>query len=249
MEEAKLAAAQDAAEYVYEHVCKFNYADKPFVLGVGSGSTIAQFTPLLTKMLSKLQDVRIIGIPTSYQAQEFILQSHIVQLGQLNVYPSVDLIVDGADEIFIKDGKCFMIKGGGGCMLDEKIVAQAASHRIYIADNSKLSNERLGQRAFPIPVEVHPDAVSPILQLIRQKHRFATVRQCKQGKAGPIVTDAGNLIIDLIPDGPFDPEELNIWLNNIAGVIEHGLFFIDVDLVIIGYGQGMTRRIIPCSNT
>ena len=189
-------------------------------LGLGSGSTARHFVELLGERVRG--GLSIVGVPTS-EATFAQAQALGVPLATLDEYPELDLTVDGADEV---DGALRLIKGGGGALLREKIVASASKRMIVIADASKYV-PRLG--AFPLPVEV----VSFGLAATRRHIERASA---SVGCRGPInlrrlredgqvfVTDGGHCILDCAFGAIADPEALAKALKMIPGLVEHGLF-------------------------
>ena len=186
------------------------------VLGLGTGSTILHFLDGLAARQQEgtLQDVR--GVPTSVRTEERCRALGIA-LTQLGVDPRLDLAVDGADEV---DPELRLIKGAGGALLREKMVAQAAERLLIIADDSKVV-PRLGTR-FALPIEVVPFEWESHLPFLSSLGGQATLRR---DAVGPYVTDNGNLILDCRFDGGIDDaERVDESLLRRAGVVDHGLF-------------------------
>jgi len=183
-------------------------------VGLGSGSTALWAVRLLGERVA--QGLEIVGVPTSRETEQAAREAGI-PLDTLDERPRLDLTIDGTDET---DGCLRLIKGGGGALLREKIVASASSRMIVVADASKVV-ERLG--AFPLPVEVIPFALGVVRARIRKLGAEPVVRRAKDGE-GPFTTDEGNRILDC-PFGAIpDPERLDAALSSIPGVVEHGLF-------------------------
>jgi len=186
------------------------------ILGLGSGSTLAFFIELLGERV-RTEQLRIVGVPTSYQTR-LLAHQHGIPLQDATDTAQIDLTIDGADEI---DPAGHLIKGAGGAHVMEKLVAACADRFIVIADESKLVHV-LGER-FPVPVEVIAPAVSFALRRLQELGGTTTLRNGVK-KLGPVVSDLGNLIID-VHFGPIhDPERLNHDLNSIPGMVGHGLF-------------------------
>jgi len=188
-------------------------------LGLGTGSTARHFVELLGERVRAGLD--IVGVPTS-EATEADARCAGVPLTTLEETPRLDLTVDGADEI---GPGLALIKGGGGALLREKIVAAASAHMIVIADESKLV-PALG--AFPLPIEVVPFgmaatemAIGHVLEWLSLPIKLK-VRMDARGHA--FVTDGGHRIIDAAIGRIADPEKLAQALAAIPGVVEHGLF-------------------------
>jgi ribose 5-phosphate isomerase A len=188
-------------------------------LGLGTGSTARHFVDLLGDKVKAGLDV--IGVPTS-EATRDQAQKCGIRLSTLEETPDLDLTIDGADEI---GPDLSLIKGGGGALLREKIVASASASMIVIADESKWV-PTLGR--FPLPVEIVPfgvavtrAAVEKACGLPRGSDRL-TVRRGKDGH--PFVTDGGHFILDAALERIADPQSLAVALTSIPGVVEHGLF-------------------------
>jgi len=204
-----------------------------FVLGLGSGSTAAYAIQEMGRRI-KQEGLRILGVPTSYQALLVAVDCGI-PLTTLNEHPQLDLTIDGADQI---DGSLNLIKGMGGALTREKIVASASKQLIIVVDETKLV-ERLGTN-HPVPVEVLPFALPTIMFKVREMGGKPVLREGK-GKVGPVVTDNGNFIID-VDFGPVStPKELDSLLKSVSGVIETGLFVEMADIIYVGRSTGVQR--------
>lgn len=222
--EAKRRAAAKAVEHV----------ESGMVLGLGSGSTAAEGIRVLGLKLREggLTDVK--GVPTSYQALQEAIKSRI-PLTTLDEYPELDLGFDGADQL---DHALNAIKGGGGALLREKIVASCCRRYILVADENKLT-DRLGEGQ-PVTLEVHPMAVTPVLRKLEAMGAEAAVRQAV-GKLGPVVTDNGNNLVDALFGFIEDPLVLNRRLHSVQGLLETGLFIGYADLAYIGTEDSVYR--------
>ncbi len=189
-------------------------------LGLGTGSTAAHFVIQLGAKV-RAGELDVIGVPTS-EATHRLAVEHGVPLTTLDETPELDLTVDGADEL---DGTLRLVKGGGGALLREKIVAAASGRMIVIADGSKLVNT-LGR--FPLPIEVIPfgrRATAIAIGKAAQGLGLDPVLNLRMGSAqAPFRTDSGNLIYDCDLKAIPDPEALAGALSGIPGVVEHGLF-------------------------
>jgi len=215
-EEAKKRAALEAVKHV----------KNGFVLGLGSGSTAAYAIQEMERRI-KQEGLRILGVPTSYQALLVAVDCGI-PLTTLNEHPQLDLTIDGADQI---DGSLNLIKGMGGALTREKIVASASKQLIIVVDETKLV-ERLGTN-HSVPVEVLPFALPTVMLKVREIGGKPVLREGK-GKVGPVVTDNGNFIID-VDFGPVStPKELDSLLKSVSGVIETGLFVEMADIIYVG---------------
>lgn len=185
------------------------------VVGLGTGSTAVFAVRRIGELLAAggLRD--IVGIPTAeVTARE--AERAGVPLGTLDDHPTIDLTIDGADEI---DPQLNLIKGLGGALLREKIVAASSRRFIIIADETKLV-ERLGTRA-PAPVEVIPFARRPVADYLASLGAAVVERQ-REGRT--FITDEGNIILDCRFAEPFDPPEIGRLIRARPGVVEHGLF-------------------------
>ncbi len=151
-----------------------------------------------------------------------------IPLTTLDAVDRIDIAIDGADEV---DPHKNLIKGGGAAHTREKIVDYLAEQFIVVVDSSKIV-DRLGS-SFPVPVEVIPMAISPVMRAIEKLGGKPELRMGVK-KAGPVITDQGNMVIDVKFDAIDDPANLEKTLNNIPGVLENGIFVGVTDLVLIG---------------
>jgi len=198
------------------------------ILGLGSGSTAAlMIKSLADEMRSgKLQNIR--GVATSFQSEVLALELDIPLIDLASV-SQIDLAIDGADEV---DPGFQLIKGGGACQVREKLVASKANQLLIVVDETKLV-QNLNQ-SFPLPVEVLPNAWKQVQEVISEMKGSSTLRMATK-KAGPVVTDQGNLILDvLFDDGIKNPKDIEMTINNIPGVLENGLFVDLTDKVLVG---------------
>jgi ribose 5-phosphate isomerase A len=207
------------------------------VVGLGSGSTALQFVAALGKRVER-EGLRIVGIPTSEQTEHFARQLNI-PLSTLGEHTQLDLDVDGADEIEL--GSLYLIKGHGGALLREKIVAAASKRMAVISDDSKLV-ERLGSK-FAVPVEVVQFGWQVTQKRLADLGSKPALRMTPQGK--PFVTDGGNYIVDCAFGPMANPKEVAHHLDHVTGAVEHGLFLGFVwEAVVCGHGglQILTRK-------
>lgn len=221
---AKFVAAKRAVEFV----------ENGMKVGLGSGSTAAWMVRCLGDRVRN-EGLQIVGIPTSARTAGLARQQgiHVISLDEAKW---LDLTIDGADEF---DPEMNLIKGGGGALLQEKIVATASDQMIVISDASKEVGT-LG--TFPLPVEVIPFGWQTTKALVEETlvsmdvlGQRSTLRM--NGDA-PYVTDEGNHIIDLHVQRIGNARRLALVLNQIPGVVENGLFIDICDVVIIGHGDG-----------
>lgn len=222
MSDLQIRIKQAVAEAAVEQI------QSGMVLGLGSGSTAALMIEALGEKLRQGQLENITAVPTSFQSQ--VLASRLaIPLVDLNHVEIIDLAIDGADEV---DPEFQLIKGGGACHVQEKLVASAARRFVVVVDASKLVDRlNLG---FLLPVEVLPGAWALVSRRLRSMGAECELR-IAQRKAGPVVTDQGNLVLDVrFPGGIGDGAELERQLNSIPGVVENGLFVNLADQVLVG---------------
>jgi ribose 5-phosphate isomerase A len=203
-------------------------------LGLGSGSTSLWFVRHLADAVR--DGLSVIGVPSSSGTRELALELGI-PLADLDELGELDLTVDGADEI---DPEGTMLKGGGGALLYEKIVADASRSMVAVVDESKLV-EHLG--AFPLPIEVVPFGwTSTHRRLVEVLGSDSPRIERRPGPDGtePFVTDGGHVILDAPLKRIADPRALAARLNQVPGVVEHGLFVDIADSVVVARADGTT---------
>lgn len=217
-DELKQAVAQAAADYVAEH------APAGAVIGVGTGSTANFFIDALAPLKSRYR-----GAVASSEATRKRLEGHGIAVFDLNEVEHIPVYVDGADEV---DAGLNMVKGGGGALTREKIVAAVADCFVCIADGSKLV-DTMGK--FPLPVEVIPMARAHVA---RQLVKLGGRPVLREG----FVTDNGNLILDVHGLSISDPKGLEAQLNQIVGIVTNGLFAMrPANLLLLGTAEGVRR--------
>jgi len=201
-------------------------------LGLGSGSTARHFVDLVGEQVKAGLDIRCVATSEATASQAKALG---IPLASLNEIPELDLTVDGADEV---DPELRLIKGGGGALLREKIVASASKRMAVIADSTKLV-PRLG--AFPLPIEVVPFGLAATRRHIELA--FAELGLAGpirlRGGSSPFVTDGGHSILDCSLGAIAEPERLSQILSSIPGVVEHGLFIGLARVAIIAGDEGV----------
>lgn len=224
IDKAKFVAAKRAVDFVEDGMR----------VGLGTGSTAAWMVRCLGELVRE-DGLKIRGVPTSTRTAALAREVGIDVIS-LDEARWLDLTIDGADEF---DGELNLIKGGGGALLQEKIVATASDQMVVIADVGK-EVEALG--AFPLPVEVIPFGWQTTKALIEEMlismdvlGRNATLRM---NGDRPFMTDEGNHILDLHLNRIGNARQLTMVLNQVPGVVENGLFIDICDIVIVGYGDG-----------
>lgn len=235
-----MTAAADPVKLMKQEVGKeaANLVKSNSIVGLGTGSTTAYTIQFLGDRLKSGELKDIVGIPTSFQA-EVLAKQYGIPLTTLDAVNRIDIAIDGADEV---DPQKNLIKGGGAAHTREKIVDYLADQFIVVVDSSKLV-ERLGS-SFAVPVEVIPMAITPVMRAIEKLGGKPELRMGIK-KAGPVITDQGNMVVDVKFDTIEHPAELEKTLNNIPGVLENGIFVGCTDLVLIGEvqdGQPIVRQ-------
>jgi ribose 5-phosphate isomerase A len=216
IEAFKKAAAEKALELVQDGM----------LVGLGSGSTARYFIDGLGRLVERGMKLR--GVPTSREAAELAATLGIPVVTEM--IGQIDLAVDGADEV---DPSLNLIKGRGGALFREKLVASASKRFVVVVDESKLVKE-LGVGV--LPVEVLPFLWRTTAERVTALGVSLTVRG---GEESPFITDNGNLILDVtVPGGIKDAAELGSGLKKVTGVVEHGLFVGMTDTVIVANGDG-----------
>jgi ribose 5-phosphate isomerase A len=211
------------------------FVENGMKVGLGTGSTSAKFVDLVGARVKA--GLRITGVPTS-EATRAQAEGLGIPLATLEETPRLDLTVDGADEL---DDRLRLIKGGGGALLREKIVAMASKRMIVIADASKLVGT-LGK--FPLPVEVVRFGLNATRNMVAAVGAEAgckgdvTLRLARDG--APFITDGGNLLLDCAFGRIDKPEALDEALKRVPGVVENGLFLSIADVAIIAGPHGVT---------
>lgn len=197
------------------------------VVGLGTGSTTAFAIQFIGERIAsgELKDIR--GIPTSFQAS-VLAKQHGIPLATLDDVDHIDIAIDGADEV---DPQMNLIKGGGAAHTREKVVDGLAERFIVVVDSSKLS-DKIGT-IFALPVEVIPMAIAPVTRALERLGGKVDMRMGIK-KDGPVITDQGNMVLDVTFSGIDNPAEMEKAVNNIPGVLENGLFVGLATEVLIG---------------
>ena len=197
------------------------------IVGLGSGSTAAYAIEYIGDRLAKGEIKNVVGVPTSFQS-EVLAKEFNIPLVTLDAIDRIDVAIDGADEV---DPDKNLIKGGGAAHTREKVVDKLADEFIVVVDEGKLV-DKLGS-TFLLPVEVIPMAVAPVMRSLAKLGGKPELRMGVK-KAGPVVTDQGNLVIDVKFDHIKDPETMEKEINNLPGVLENGIFVGVADIILVG---------------
>ncbi len=203
-------------------------------IGLGTGSTAM---PAVKRLAERIEDGTLTGIKavtTSFQTSIACeeLGINVYSLNSKEIDGQLDLAIDGADEITPEN---HLIKGGGAALLQEKIVEYNAKRFVVIADETK-DVKNLGT-GFALPVEIIADARVSIIHKLEKLGAKCTLREGVK-KAGPVITDNGNLILDLLWEQPVNPAEMEDAINKIVGVVENGFFTKNHPLVFISHSDG-----------
>lgn len=208
------------------------------IVGLGTGSTAAFMIQFLGERLQAGTLTDIKGIPTSFQAS-VLAKKYGIPLTTLDDADHIDIAIDGADEV---DPKKNLIKGGGAAHTREKIVDGLAQQFVVVVDSSKIV-DALG--TFPLPVEVIPMAIAPVMRALERLGGTPEIRMGVK-KDGPVITDQGNMILDVKFEAIAHPGELETTINNIPGVLDNGLFVGLANKILIGElkdGQPTVREL------
>lgn len=226
MEKVPLRAAERALEFIHEGM----------IVGVGSGHAAEMFLRLLADRVAR--GLRVQGVTTSRRTTE-LAAAVGVSVISLEVAGTVDVMIDGADEV---DAQLDLIKGYGGALLREKIVAASSARRVIVIDESKLV-PRLGSRG-RLPVEIVPFGLPLCRRLLTELGCPPTIRTTANGN---FVTDGGNYILDCAVSEILNPSWLDNQIRGIPGVVTSGLFIGMADVVLIQAGDSVeTRRRMAC---
>lgn len=214
----KERAAREAVKYV----------EGDMIVGLGTGSTASIAIKLIGEMVER-DGLRIVGVPTSKESEE-LGRSAGIPIGELKAHPNVDITIDGADEV---DPELNLIKGLGGALVREKIVATSSNLEIIVVDESKIV-EQLGQKA-PVPVEIvrfsHEATVHKL-------EKLGCTSQMRMKNGERFVSDNGNYIVDCRFPQISNPKKLETDMNLIPGVVDCGLFVGIADKVIVASVEG-----------
>jgi ribose 5-phosphate isomerase A len=207
-------------------------------LGLGTGSTAVHAVRRVGELLAQGTLKNICAFATSFQTEIECekLRIPFFSLNSREISSGLDLTIDGADEV---DPQNRLIKGGGGAHLIEKLAAYASAEFAIIVDESKIT-ECLGG-GFPIPIEVVPEARVQVTKTLEKMGAAVMIREAVR-KAGPVITEHGNLILDIRFSSPIDPSLMETEINNIPGVVENGLFTRKTPVVFIAHSNGTVEK-------
>lgn len=226
------------ARFAIDDLVSLGYIRSNMKIGLGTGSTAMPAVQRIAELIKEgtLSGVR--AVATSFQTTIECekLGIPVFSMNAKEIGGELDLAIDGADEI----SPCkHLIKGGGAALLLEKIVAYNAQKFVIIADESKAVSA-LGS-AFPLPIEIIAEARVSVSKALAELGATVTLRQGVR-KAGPVITDNGNLIVDCLWQKSVDPATLEIAINSIVGVVENGFFTKNIPTVYIGHADGSVEK-------
>ncbi len=209
-----------------------DYVENNMIVGLGTGSTIAH---TILKLGARIQagELNITGVSTSHRTS-ILAESVGINMKSINEVEAIDLTIDGVDEF---DPEFNGIKGGGGALLFEKIVASASKTNIWVADHTK-AVKKIG--GFPLPVEVLPFGYSHVFKRLSEKGFNPKLRK-ERDSSDIYKTDSGNYILDCSMGLIHSPENLSMWLNGQPGIIENGLFLQMADRIIVAEGEAIVE--------
>jgi len=218
-----------ARELAARYALKIVEELEPKIIGLGTGRTTKKFIDL---MINELDLSKYKFVISSIDTLLYLTRKARIVIDP-NANP--DIYIDSADEV---DVRLNMIKGGGGALLREKVLSQRSAYNVFIVDYNKLS-ERIGSKS-PVPIEVVPNALNNVLIELRRLGFKAKLRMSKT-RMGPTITDNNNYIMDVYIPPIDDPEGLDLKLKKITGVVETGLFYNIIDVLIVGYPNNVIR--------
>ena len=229
---------QDKAKIAAGRKAIATYFRNDMQVGLGSGTTSHLMVRALGEEVKK--GLRIAGVPTSNATRAVAIEVGVPLL-DLNDVTELEVTLDGPDEV---DHQGRMIKGGGACLLWEKMVARASKRMVCIADDSKIV-DTLGR--FPLPIEVIQFGwrnTAYQLQKLFTEFGFAEVPIIRRGGDNPVITDSGNYILDCHLKAIGNPDGLAPRFNEIPGVVEHGLFVGIANEIVIGHADGTADVVV-----
>ncbi|PAA60269.1 hypothetical protein BOX15_Mlig033051g1, partial [Macrostomum lignano] len=237
----ELASRKDSARRLAANMAVDENLQNCQTIGIGSGRTMVFVVERIAELL-KQKSWSVKCVPTSYQAKQLI-REHGMPLAELEYCTApLDWAVDGADEV---DANLALIKGGGGCLLQEKIVDTAANSLVIVCDEAKISRQ-FGERwRAGVPIEVVPMAWALVKRQIETRFGGRAVLRESAGKMGPVVTDNGNFLIDWQFDAQQKWEQVDRELHMMPGLVETGLFIGKASAVYVGKFDGGVEKLLP----
>ena len=216
-------ARQKAAEVL------LNDLEDISTVALGSGSTITQFIPLFAKYMKRRNMFERLRVIPSSSHTYYSLIKYGFSLATLDEFPSPDIYIDSADEV---DRNLNMLKGGGGALAREKILAYASSRKYIIIDSKKLV-QYLGEH-HSLPIEILPFAYSSVVLTIKKMYKVSPSLRMSKKRLGPVITDNGNYLLDVKLNKISSPKDVDTQIKLIPGVVETGLFINLADKVYVG---------------
>ena len=224
---------QNAIRNIAVHMVKYQFStDSVQVVGLGSGSTVAAIVNEIAKLRDKIGTE---FIATSLQIKQEA-EKNGLRIVDENRIPNIDIVIDGADQV---NSKFYMIKGGGGALLKEKVLISAAKRVVIIADSNKFVDEF----SLPIPIEVYPFARSIVWIKLQEAGGIPKLRTDEKGY--PFITENGNIIFDTLFNRLSNIPDNELNLKNIPGIIEVGLFTRRADVYYKAKTDGSFETISP----
>lgn len=234
-DQQKILAAETAVETLIDEGKIFS----GMKIGLGTGSTAMPAVNAIAKKIAGGVLKDILAVATSFQTSLACetLGIRVCSLNDKNIGGQLDLTIDGADEIGPGNS---LVKGGGAALLREKITAYSSKFYAIVADSSKAVTSH-GTK-FPLPVEIIPEARICVIQALEKMGATCTLREGIR-KAGPVITDNGNMILDCLWENPVNPMEMEDKINGITGVVECGFFTKLHPVAFIAQEDGSVRRV------
>lgn len=209
-----------------------NFPTNAKVVGIGSGSTVIYVAERIGQLTNKDQ---FVCIPTGFQSKQLIIDNGL-KLGLIEQYPQLDIAFDGADEV---DPQLDLIKGGGACLFQEKLVAAAADKFVVVADYRKESKILGREWTQGVPIEIVPNSYAKVTNDLKKLGaKKIDLRQGGKAKAGPVITDNNNFLIDADFGDIQDAKKLHEQIKLLVGVVETGLFINMADKAYFGEESG-----------
>lgn len=233
-----MSLVEDAKKRAAYHAVDQNFPELARVVGIGSGSTVVYVAERIGQLKNKSS---FVCIPTGFQLKQLIIDNGLT-LGTIEQFDEIDVAFDGADEV---DTDLNLIKGGGACLFQEKLVATASKNFIVVADYRKKSPSKLGiQWRKGVPIEVVPNSYVKVTKDLKALGaKTVNLRQGGAAKAGPVVTDNNNFLLDADFGEIADAAKLHEQIKLLVGVVETGLFINTAKKVYFGEENGEVTTI------